>query len=426
MLEVTWKENDNLALAVSTGIDSMTLLHLLNTTYKHTYQNLICLHVNHGLRPESKDEAEFIEKFCFEHDIKVYIKTLDLSDFVNQNKSIQDVSRTMRYEWFDEMMQETNSDILITAHHKDDQKETIAYRLLTGRIGRSSLGIEPVQKKNTYLIVRPFLKIPKAALMEYQQAFKVHYFEDASNKDTKYTRNYIRNKILPVINQREDLSADHLLSLNHWMNEARDLVDEQAEIFIHNNVVGNDKAILDRKLFNQLNSIVKVRVLDRLMDTYIHHQFSMKAYQEWFEIFNNYSKQSIIPVSDDWQFVVAYDKLLLCEDIEFNVNSTYIKSNEQHLFGNWFIETKNIESPLFVRTRMSGDRIQFYNRGNKHHKKVNRIMIDNKMEIHKRENCPILVYNHHIIAVGDIWIDSNFKNALTITYIGDDFNERFD
>ncbi len=75
---------------------------------------------------------------------------------------------------------------------------------------------------------------------------------------------------------------------------------------------------------------------------------------------------------------------------------------------------------------MSGDRVQYYNRGNKHRKKVNRIMIDNKIDIHKRNNCPIILNGDDIIAIGDFWIDSNFKNALTITYIGDDFNERLD
>lgn len=64
MLDVTWQQEDDLALAVSTGIDSMSLLHMLNTTYKDTYHKLICLHVNHGLREASREEAEFIKRFC--------------------------------------------------------------------------------------------------------------------------------------------------------------------------------------------------------------------------------------------------------------------------------------------------------------------------------------------------------------------------
>ncbi|HCN61576.1 tRNA lysidine(34) synthetase TilS [Mammaliicoccus fleurettii] len=423
MLDITWNKNDNLALAVSTGIDSMSLLHMLNTTYKHTYHNLICFHVNHGLREASKEEAAFIERFCKERDIEIYIKTLDLSEVVNREKSIQDVSRKMRYEWFDEMMKQTQSDVLLTAHHLDDQKETITYRLFTGRIGRASLGIEQVQERKDYIICRPFLNLPKSSLVKYHEEFAFRYFEDDSNKDTKYTRNYIRNKILPVIQQREELSTDHLLDLNQWMNDARSLIVEQAKLFISTEVQQLNKVVINRNAFNRLNHLVKIEVLDQLLESYIQQRFSVKAYKEWIGIFENFEKQSIFHISDDWQFIVAYDKLLLCEDIEFNVNSKFINRNEQYVFGNWLIEANDIASPLFIRKRLSGDRVQYYNRGNKHHKKVNRIMIDHKIDIHKRNNCPIILYGDDIIAIGDFWMDSNFKNALTITYIGDDFNE---
>lgn len=426
MLNVTWQQEDDLALAVSTGIDSMSLLHMLNTTYKDTYRKLICLHVNHGLREASREEAKFIKQFCEKHHIEIYIKTLDLSETVSHNKSIQDISRQLRYEWFDEMMKQTGSDVLLTAHHMDDQKETIAYRLFTGRIGRAPLGIQQVQKRNEYMICRPLLNVSKSFIKQYQQENDFKYYEDDSNKDSKYTRNYLRNQLLPVIEERPEFLTDHLLDLNQWMNDARKLIITAADDFIAKEIKLSDHVEINRDAFNQLNDLIKIQVLDQLMAQYVKRRYSEKSYKEWMHVFNNFSKQSVIPISDDWQFIVAYDKLLLCEDIEFNVNSKFINRNEQYVFGNWLIETKDIASPLFVRTRMSGDRVQYYNRGNKHHKKVNRIMIDNKIDIHKRNNCPIILYGDDIIAIGDFWMDSNFKNALTITYIGDDFNERLD
>lgn len=232
--------------------------------------------------------------------------------------------------------------------------------------------------------------------------------------------------MLPVIEERQEFSTDHLLDLNQWMNDARKLIITAADDFFNKQIKLSDYVEINRYAFNQLNDLVKVQVLDQLMVQYVKRRYSEKSYKEWMRVFNNFSKQSVIPISDDWQFIVAYDKLLLCEDIEFNVNSKFINRNEQYVFGNWLIEAKDIASPLFVRTRMSGDRVQYYNRGNKHHKKVNRIMIDNKIDIHKRNNCPIILDGDDIIAIGDFWIDSNFKNALTITYIGDDFNERLD
>lgn len=420
MLEVTWNKDDCLALAVSTGIDSMVLLHMLNTTYKHTYKRLICLHVNHGLRDESKDEATFIQSYCDEQGIPLYVKALDLSAFVDQNKSIQDASRHLRYAWFDEMMHATHSNVLITAHHLDDLKETITYRLYTGRIGRASMGIEAVQDRDGYMLVRPLLDMSKSAIKQYQREHEVPYFEDESNQSSKYARNYVRNQLLPSIEKRQEFSTQHLIELNQWMNDARDLVKEQAVLFMERVFQTDNQVIIDRQAFNKLNRLVKVEILDQLTEQHVKRQFSMKAYREWIHVFEIFDKQSVFSISDDWQFIVAYDKLLLCEDIEFNVNSTFINRDEQYIFGNWLIETKDIASPLFVRTRLSGDRIQYYNRGNKHHKKVNRIMIDNKMNIHERDHCPILLSENEIVAVGDIWIDFYFKNTLTITYIGDD------
>ncbi|UTI85749.1 hypothetical protein NIT60_04105 [Mammaliicoccus sciuri] len=136
----------------------------------------------------------------------------------------------------------------------------------------------------------------------------------------------------------------------------------EADAFIAKEIKLSDQVEVNRDAFNRLNDLVKVQVLDQLMAQYVKRRYSEKSYKEWMRVFNNFSKQSVIPISDDWQFIVAYDKLLLCEDIEFNLNSKFINRNEQYVFGNWLIETKDIASPLFVRTRMSGDRVQYYNR----------------------------------------------------------------
>src|SRR5699024_7550036 len=173
------------------------------------------------------------------------------------------------------------------------------------------------------------------------------YFEDQSNQDTKYTRNYIRNNILPIVDERDELSTSHLVTLNQWMDDARDLVNQQAQVFINNEVVQVSKIVINRNIFNDLISHINIQILDNLLVKYVQRQFSMKAYREWLDIFHNQKKQSVIPVSDDWQFIVAYDKLLLCKDIEFNVNSIYIDNDEQFIFGNWVIEAKRLSFPLF-------------------------------------------------------------------------------
>lgn len=129
-----WDEKDHIVIAVSTGIDSMCLLHRLLHELSHTYARISCLHINHGLREASQQEEVFIRDFCAQHNVPCYVKRLDLSGLVQQGKSIQADARQQRYAWFDEMMQQLEADALLTAHHLNDQLETIfiAY-LLEGR-----------------------------------------------------------------------------------------------------------------------------------------------------------------------------------------------------------------------------------------------------------------------------------------------------
>ena len=139
--ETLWDEQEHVVLAVSGGIDSMCLLHTLVHDLSGTYQQLSCLHVNHGLRAQSEDEAQLLQDYCTTHDIPLYCTRLDLSATVAAGRSIESQAREARYEWFDQQMRAIAGDVLLTAHHQDDQIETIFYRLFTGRSTRNSLGM---------------------------------------------------------------------------------------------------------------------------------------------------------------------------------------------------------------------------------------------------------------------------------------------
>ncbi len=96
-----WHVDDHIVVAVSTGIDSMCLLYQLLNDYKDSYRKLTCLHVNHGVRSASIEEARFLEAYCERHHIDLHIKKLDLSHSLDRNNSIQNEARIKRYEWFD-------------------------------------------------------------------------------------------------------------------------------------------------------------------------------------------------------------------------------------------------------------------------------------------------------------------------------------
>lgn len=129
MMKVTWKADDHIVIAVSTGIDSMVLLHRLLHQYQTTYKQLSVLHVHHGLRRGSDEEAEFVTRYCEQYGIPIYVKRLHLQPIVEAGRSIQSDARAARYRWFEDMMHQLKGDVLMTAHHFDDLLETVFYRI---------------------------------------------------------------------------------------------------------------------------------------------------------------------------------------------------------------------------------------------------------------------------------------------------------
>ncbi|MFZ8102210.1 tRNA lysidine(34) synthetase TilS, partial [Staphylococcus arlettae] len=305
----SWSTADHIVLAVSTGIDSMVLLHALTTTFADSYKQLTCLHVNHDIREASTDEMHFIQRYCEQHHINLFTTTLDLSTLMAQGKSIEHEARTLRYSWFDAQMHQLGADVLLTAHHQDDQIETIFYRLMTGKSTRSGLGMASVSYRNGYKIARPLLEVTKADIKAVQKKYEIPFFEDVTNHDNKYVRNDIRNRILPTIEENTHLSTQHLLKLKTWHDEQREILHKQARSFVaeHGNY-STTKLTLAREPFNNLQYSLKVSVLDNVLnDMDALFGFAEKTYIEWFRQLASSVAQATLFSTDKWIIHIAYD-----------------------------------------------------------------------------------------------------------------------
>ena len=155
-IDTAWGADDDIALALSGGIDSMVLYHLLTNEYKHTYKNLPVIHVNHNVRTASKEEAVYIKKMTCEDDVRCETTVLNFTDGFSQ-----DSGRVKRYEYFSSVLEDLNIKFLLMGHHKDDQYETVLQQLLAGRHLYGNLGIPAIRDKGTYKIVRPFINVTK-------------------------------------------------------------------------------------------------------------------------------------------------------------------------------------------------------------------------------------------------------------------------
>ncbi|QDX59984.1 tRNA lysidine(34) synthetase TilS [Staphylococcus pseudintermedius] len=399
-MQQNWKATDHIVVAVSTGIDSMVLLHQLLYDETLTYRQLTCLHVHHGLREASEQEATFIQHYCEQHDIPFYMKRLDLSDVVAEGRSIQNDAREMRYQWFDTMMHQLDADGLLTAHHEDDQVETIFYRLFTGKSTRSSLGMSTIEARNGYRLYRPLLNTSKHVIRAYQQQHDVPYFEDTSNASNTYVRNDIRNRILPQIDENAQLKSQQLLKLKAWYDEAFMLMQREVDNFIERFVTTNAHSFtVSRYAFNALTYHVKILTLDTLL-----HQFedtvtiSERAYADWLQKLAKSLDTYTIQVTEAGTYRFG------CYDVQI--------TDMTDLPG----------SKLCIRSRQPGDRIA---RHDGHHKKVSRLMIDAKVPAYLRAQIPIIETTHgDILAVGTLYIQQHYQGVIKIQFMGDDIHEK--
>ncbi|HAR6092258.1 TPA: tRNA lysidine(34) synthetase TilS [Staphylococcus pseudintermedius] len=429
-MQQNWKATDHIVVAVSTGIDSMVLLHQLLYDETLTYRQLTCLHVHHGLREASEQEATFIQHYCEQHDIPFYMKRLDLSDVVAEGRSIQNDAREMRYQWFDTMMHQLDADGLLTAHHEDDQVETVFYRLFTGKSTRSSLGMSTIEARNGYRLYRPLLNTSKHVIRAYQQQHDVPYFEDTSNASNTYVRNDIRNRILPQIDENAQLKSQQLLKLKAWYDEAFMLMQHEVDNFIERFVTTNAHSFtVSRYAFNALTYHVKILTLDTLL-----HQFedtvtiSERAYADWLQKLAGSVAQTQLMHTNQWHADIVYDKLVIMAPMQKSLDTYTIQVTEAgtYRFGCYDVQITDMTdlpgSKLCIRSRQTGDRIA---RHDGHHKKVSRLMIDAKVPAYLRAQIPIIETTHgDILAVGTLYIQQHYQGVIKIQFMGDDIHEK--
>ena len=193
--DLSVSKTSKILLAVSGGIDSMVLMDML---YRHGY-NISIAHCNFCLRGKESDEDKlFVEKISFKYKKQFYSKEFTTKEYSIQNKiSFQMAARVLRYEWFDLLKEKYDFDFICTAHHHDDSVETFLINLIRGT-GISGLhGIKGI----VCSLIRPMSMCSKKDIIDYANKYGIIYREDSSNKDDKYVRNKIRNKIIPLMQE---------------------------------------------------------------------------------------------------------------------------------------------------------------------------------------------------------------------------------
>ena len=391
-------EEENIVVGCSAGPDSMALLHYL---IHNTKNKIICCHINHNVRKESKEEEKYLKNYCQKQNVpfEVYkIEKYGENNFENE-------ARIKRYNFYEQTLKKYNSHYLFLAHHGDDLIETIIMKINRGSNLEGYAGIKEISKQKDYTIIRPFLSYTKEDLLDYNERNNIEYFIDKTNLDTTYTRNRIRANILPILkNENKDIHKQFLkyskvlLEYNTYIEEV--IKEKENSIYKDN--------ILDLNLFKKEKTFIQKNVLYHILNnTYqnIPNIITDNHINNILKIINSPTPNLSVDLPKNKQARKTYNKLIIKEK-EKNPPLNYkVPLQEENIFGSILIKkinktsengndicklnTKNITLPLYFRNKLPGDKISLYNSPGT--KKVSDIFIDKKVPKEKRETYPILV-----------------------------------
>ena len=259
------ENGDKLVLGVSGGPDSISMLNILNEIrqddkVKLNYE-IVVVHINHMIRKEAVDDELYVKEYCDKRNIDFYSKSIDVKKLANTNKiGTEEAGRNVRYEFFNEILEKTSSNKIAIAHNKNDNAETMIMNIMRGS-GISGLkGIEP--KRGIY--IRPLIECEREEIEKYCEKNKLNPRIDKTNFENEYTRNKIRNIVIPYVKKEFNPNLINTLKRLSDLVKEEEVYIEKQVLDIYNNIVIEQKEneiILDLKKFNVQEKVIKSRLI---------------------------------------------------------------------------------------------------------------------------------------------------------------------
>lgn len=409
-----WHNESRVLIAVSTGVDSMVLLHLLQELTS-TGIAIGVAHVNHQLREVSMEEEAFIADYCEKAQIPFYMKRWQ----VPVKGNIESLARTFRYEFFEEIMEKHGYDVLVTAHHQEDQVETILMKMVRTGDLFASQGIVLNQTFASGRLVRPLLFFSKEQIRQYAKEHALVYFEDETNQTLQYQRNRFRHQVLPVLKNENKQSFPHFQQLSEQIQEVGDWLGEQQQAwFSHNVQVDAQSMAIDLTWYQQASAFEQ---------KYFLKEVARQAQVVWGIVISkkqlvkvqvlleeNQPSQWQVDLVEDWHFARRYGMLYLRKQSKTAVEAQtqllelgetiylsdhqwigYFPKGEEKIpekvkLWSEFRQEFCVDSvqSLILRKRQAGDRILLNENLNK---KVSRYFIDQKIPLEERDEAWLIM-----------------------------------
>lgn len=269
------ENGDRVVLGVSGGPDSICMLNILNKISKEKlidFEIVVC-HINHGLRENAILDEKFVKEFCEKIGVQCFVKHVDIKKVAEEQKrGLEETGRIIRYDFFDEILQKTNSNKIAIAHNINDKIETIIMNIIRGSGSAGLIGIEARNEK----YIRPLIETKREEIESYLEEQNIVARHDESNDENIYTRNKIRNIVLPFIEKEFNPNiVDTIERLSNIVKEQEEYFERQTEKSYKEvceqelnltsdyklNNQNNAEIVIDLKKFNTLEKVIQKRMI---------------------------------------------------------------------------------------------------------------------------------------------------------------------
>lgn len=421
--------NETVAVACSGGQDSMCLLNILMHLKNKLKFNLVAINVDHSLRKNSASDSMFVKNYCEKNNIKLYSYVLDINKLcANKKLGLEQGAREGRYAVFNKLLDDGVVDKIALGHHMQDQAETILLNIFRGAGVAGACGME-LNRDGKY--IRPLLYTAKTEIQAYVEANDIPYVEDETNLQNDYSRNYIRNMIMPLIRNRwqnadsticefgklckqDNDYINSLISKNAIVKESENTVKAYSSYFT------NNSSLTSRLIFKALKQIgasvdIERKHLKLVCDLAVNGENGAKI-----------NLPNGVVVIKEYGFITFTNKKLKTsikplklKRGKFNIPGVgvlevYISNNIDFSAYQNVFDAKKVDKNAVWRFRQNGDEFEKYGGGTK---SLNEFFIDRKVPARFRDVLPVLAVGNEILVVAGVEISDKVKVDKTTTQI---------
>lgn len=447
---------DQIVLGLSGGSDSVCLFRCLVELRKEIEFTLYGVHVNHMIRGNAADADEaFAKQLCKQYQVEFYSFHEPVKMLASQwGMSEEEAGRKVRYDHFYQVAKEHCGKQLpkvAVAHQAEDQAETLLFRLARGTGLLGAAGMEPIRTQNneqgTYQIIRPLLYCSKQEILSYLETMQQEYCKDATNDENAYSRNRIRNQILPELKKVNERAVEHLVQFSEYARQMEQCIQEETELlFAKNGQYSSEQVHFPIDELKEMPKVKQEYMIRYMMElickqkkdiTSIHieqiRQLLSKQLGKWvplpYGVYAHLSYDALVierkqEEKDYYEsFFVQPNCVISIENSEwvFEILDGVIEKQEfVKKEYTKYIDYDKIESDLFLRTRESKDRIVIDQDG--HSKLLKKFFVDEKIPAQQRNQMYILTDGNQVVWIPGYRVGANYyvgedtKKILKITY----------